>query len=147
MSRVVTLRLPEATAQRLRTLARRSGRSISEVGARSIEEWLRQQEFADLEFRAFGGERHACLKGGPPIWQVIMVARDHDLDPERTAAHFGWPVERARAALHYYEVYPDEIDQALAENQALTYDQLKRLLPRTERLTLQLPTTAADAPS
>ena len=134
MSSVVTLRLPDETAARLRATARRAGRSVSEIGARSIEEWLRQDEFADIEFRPFAGERHACLKGALPVWQVVMVAEGYGMDDDRTAAHFGWPVHRIRAAFNYYEAYPEEIERAIAENRSVTYDQLKRLLPRIERI-------------
>ena len=42
MARDVTLRLPDETAARLEATARREGRSLSEIGARSIEEWLRR---------------------------------------------------------------------------------------------------------
>jgi len=138
MSRVVTLRLSEETAIRLQATARRAGRSVSEIGARSIEEWLRQSEFAEIEFRAFGGERHACVKGGLQVWQLVMVAQEYGLDAGQTAAHFGWPVHRIQAALTYYTAYPDEIDLAITENRSVTYDQLARLLPQAERITLHL---------
>jgi hypothetical protein len=134
MSQVVSLRLPEETAERLKQFARRAGRTINEMGARSIEEWLRQNEFTDIEFRSINGERHACIKGAAPIWQLIMVARDYGMDAEKTAAHFRWPVSRVKAGFHYYEAYPEEIDQALADNDAMTYDQLKRLLPQLEAI-------------
>ncbi len=145
MSRPITLRLPDETAERLQEWARRAGRSVSEVGARSIEEWLRQSEFADIEFRSFGGERHACLKGALQVWQVVMVAQDYGMDAEKTAAHFQWPVHRVRAALNYYEAYPAEIDQAIADNRSISYDRLKRALPRVERLTV--PPEPADEPA
>ena len=57
MARDVTLRLPDETAARLEATARKEGRSLSETGARSIEEWLRQNEFPEIEFRTFNGER------------------------------------------------------------------------------------------
>jgi hypothetical protein len=140
------LRLPDETAERLQAWARRAGRSVSEVGACSIEEWLRQSEFADIEFRSFGGERHACLKGALQVWQVIMLAREYGMDAERTAAHFGWPVHRVRAALNYYEAYPAEIDQAIADNLSISFDQVKRALPRAERLTVPPEVTGEHAP-
>lgn len=145
MSRVVTLRLPDETAARLQACARRAGRSVSEIGARSLEEWLRQNEFADIEFRDFGAERHACLKGALPVWQLIMVARGYDMDPERTAAHFRWPVHRLQAGFNYYEAYPEEIDRAVAENDAMGYEQLKRLLPQIELFVV--PPDDAEAPA
>jgi hypothetical protein len=135
VSKVVTVRLSEETAARLKAAARRTGRSVSELGARAIEESLRQREFADIEFRSFGDERHVCLQGSLPIWRVIMVARGYGLDAARTAAHFGWPTHRARAAITYYEAYASEIDPIIDEQTAETFETVKRLLPRAERLT------------
>ena len=134
MSQVISLRLPDATAERLRVSARRTGRTLNEAASRSIEEWLRQEEFADIEFRSFQGERHACIKGALPVWQLIMVAKDYGMDVEKTAAHFQWPVHRVKAGFHYYEAYPQEIDQAIADNNAMPFDTLKRLLPQLEAI-------------
>lgn len=135
MSQTVSLRLPDVTAERLRRVAKRAGRSVNEVGARWIEESLRVGEFADIEFRDFGGERHACIRGHLQVWQLIMVARFYDMDPQRTADHFRWPVARVLAGLHYYEAYPEEIDIPLAENDAMTAKDLKRLIPNLETIT------------
>jgi hypothetical protein len=142
----VSLRLPNETAERLRAWARRAGRSVSEVGALSLEEWLRQQEFADIEFRAFGGERLACLKGGPRVWKIIEVAQGYSMDAERTAAHFDWPVHRVQAVFNYYAAYPDEIDRIIEENRSITFDQLKRLLPQIEVIAVPRSATESEEP-
>src|SRR5580700_10946015 len=132
MSRVVSLRLPDATAERLRVTARRAGRTVNDAAVRSIEEWLRLEEFAEIEFRNINGERHACLKGALPLWQLIMVARDYAMDADRTAAHFRFPINRVKAAFNYYEAYPLEVDQAIDDNNSMTFDRLKRILPQLE---------------
>ncbi len=132
MPQVISLRIPDTTAERLRTTARRAGRTLNEWGALSLEEWLRQNEFADIEFRSVGSERQACLKAALPIWQIILVARAYDMDPERTAQHFAWPRHRAQAALNYYEAFPAEIDQAIEDSHAMTETALKRLFPQME---------------
>ncbi len=139
MPQVISLRVPDATAERLRTAARRAGRSLNEWGALSLEEWLRQSEFADIEFRSFGGERQACLQGALPVWQVVLVARSYGMDPARTAEHFGWPVRRIKAALNYYEAYPEEIDRAVEDGRAMTETALRRLLPQMETLAVPAP--------
>ena len=143
MSQVVSLRLPDETAERLRMNARRTGRTLNEAAARSLEEWLRQEEFADIEFRNFHGERRACLKGSLPIWQLIMVAKDHDMDADRTAAYFRFPLPRVKAAFHYYQAYAQEIDQMISDNDAMTFDKLKRLLPQLEEISI--PPSVLDA--
>jgi hypothetical protein len=136
MSQVVSLRLPDETADRLKRCARRGGRTVNETAVRSLEEWLRQEEFADIEFRSFGAERHACIKGRLPVWQLIMVAKQYQMDAEKTAAYFRWPVHRVKAGIHYYEAYPEEIDQAIADNESATFDVLKRLLPNIEGISI-----------
>lgn len=138
MARDVTLRLPEETAARLEATAKKEGRSLSETGARSIEEWLRQQEFPEIEFRTFNGERRACLMGLTQIWQIIMVARDHNFDVEKTAYYFQVMPHRIEAAFNYYRAYPDESDQAIAENDSWTYERLKESLPQLERSSVDL---------
>ena len=143
MSQTVTMRLPEATAEWLKASARRAGRSVSEVGAALVEEARRTSEFAEIEFRTFGGERHACLTGGLRLWKVIMVAQDYAMDVDKTAVHFDLPVWKAQAAFHYYEAFPQEIDPAISEVRSQTFDTLKRRLPQIERhrLTAELEST------
>src|SRR5207237_4814729 len=101
----------------IRQLAQREKRSVNEIGARIVDEWLRQNRFAHIEFRSFGGERHACIKDRLQVWQVIMVARGYEMDAGRTAEHLGLRPEQVQAALNYYRAYPEEIDQALRENE------------------------------
>jgi predicted DNA-binding protein len=129
MSQVMSLRLKDETANRLRQTARRAGRSTNEIANNALEEWLRLNEFADIEFRTFNGERHACLKGALQIWQLIMVAKRYDMDAEKTAAHFEFPVSKINAAFNYYEAHREEIDRPLEENESMTYEKLKRILP------------------
>jgi hypothetical protein len=138
MARDVTLRLPEETAARLEAAAKKEGRSLSEAGALSIEEWLRQQEFPEIEFRTFNGERHACVKGFMQIWQLVMVARGWDLDVESTATYFPIPAHRIRGAFDYYRAYPEEIDQAIAENDSWTYERMKQALPQLNLISVRL---------
>lgn len=64
----------------LKVTARRTRRSANGAASRSTEEWLRQEEFALIEFRNFNSERHACLKGALPIWQLILVSKDYGMD-------------------------------------------------------------------
>jgi hypothetical protein len=133
MSQTITMRLPDETAEWLKASARRVGRSVSEMGASLFEEARRMSEFAEIEFRTFEGERHACLKGGLRLWKIIMVAQDYAMDVEKTAVHFDLPVWKMQAAFHYYEAFPEEIDAAIGEVRAMTFEKLKRKLPQLER--------------
>ena len=128
MSQPVTVRLPEPSWEELRQIARREHRSVSEVGARFITEGLRESRFPFIEFRTFNGERHACIKGGIQVWQLMLVASDFGMDVDQIAFHLDIKADQIRAGLHYYDVYPDEIDLALEENN-VGYERLKAALP------------------
>jgi len=136
MAREVTLRLPDATADRLEAAACAAGQSVDEIGARAIEEALRQEELPGIEFRTFNGERHACVEGAMQIWQLVMNAEGWNFDVQTTAKYFPiapYPIE---AAFNYYRAYPEEIDRALAENRSWTYERLKQVLPQIELFTV-----------
>ena len=102
-----------------------------------VEEWLRQNRFALIEFRAFGGERHACIKGRLQVWQVIEVAQGYDMDVRKTTEHLELSPEQVESAFQYYHAYPAEVEQALDENK-VGYERLKQMLPRMERITVAL---------
>jgi uncharacterized protein (DUF433 family) len=133
MTRVVSIRLKDEQVERLKRFARRMGKTQSEMGALLIEEGMREAEFAQIEFRHSAAGRQPYLKGSTlAVWEVIMVARDHDMDLEQVARYFQRPTEWVRAAFHYYEAFPAEIDEAIEDNGSLGYQKLKRLLPQLE---------------
>jgi len=133
MSQVISMRLRDEQAERLRRLARRLGRTPSETGAMLVEESLRQAEFGHVEFRPSPVGRQAYVRGSSlAVWEVVVVARAYDLDAERTAAHLGWPRFRVQAALNYAAAFPDEIEMAIADTAAIGWDELSRQLPQAE---------------
>lgn len=132
MSHVVSMRLRDDQMERLRRLARRLGRTPSEVSALLLEESLREAEFAFIEFRDSPTGRQAYVMGsGLAVWEVVMVARSYDGDVVRTAAHLVWPPVKVRAALNYAEAFPAEIAAAVEDNNQ-GFEALKRMLPNAE---------------
>ena len=106
-------------------MACRLGCSVSDLGATLVEEARRVSLFADIEFRTFGGERQVCLTGGLRLWKIIMIAQSYKMDVEKTAAHFALPVWRVQAAFDYFGAFPAQVDDAIAEARAQTFDTLK----------------------
>jgi hypothetical protein len=101
----------------------------------ALEEWLRQNEFAYVEFRDTPDGRMAYMKNSRlPIYWVVRTAKAYDMDVGRVSAH--WP-NRPRAwiqaALHYYEAYPAEIEAQIALHESgSSFERLKRALPQIE---------------
>jgi uncharacterized protein (DUF433 family) len=149
MSQVVSMRLQDDQMERLRRLARRLGRTPSETSALLVEEALRRSEFAFLDFRDSPAGRQAYIQGTRvAVWQVVQVAWSYGMDPARAAEHLRWPVVRVQAALSYAAVYPEEIEAAIRDNDALGFEELSRLLPQAERFIAvdqETPVTALTA--
>ena len=134
MSQVVSLRLPDQQAARLKRYARRIGRTPGETGRILLDEALRQMEFVHIEFRDSAIGRQAYIKGcRSQVWMVMMIAEGYGNDVAKTAEHFQWPVEWVQAAFNYTKAYPDEIYPAIKANDAMTFEVVQRLLPSIER--------------
>ena len=137
MSKVVSTRLAEETEARLQRLARRLGKTPSETGAMLIEESLRENEFAYIEFRNSPVGRQAYMKSSNlAVWQVIKLAEQYQRDIEKTASHLQKSIEWVKAAFNYAEAYPEEISLAIEDDRAINYTTIKRLLPQTELLSI-----------
>ncbi len=135
MSQLISARVPEATADRLRQYARRKQRSVNETLSIALEEWIRQNEFAYIEFRDTPNGRMAYMKTSRlPVWWVVNLAKSYAMDAEQTAAYWNGhrSQEWVKAALNYYEAFGEEIDALIADYEATTYEQLKRRLPQLE---------------
>lgn len=137
MSQVVSTRLPDRTAERLKRFARQLGKTPSETSAILIEESLRESEFPYIEFRHSPLGRQPYLKNSSlALWEVIQIAQSYELDEEKTAVHFHRSLEWVRSALLYAEAYHLEVQTAIADAQTINETTLKRLLPQLETITL-----------
>jgi uncharacterized protein (DUF433 family) len=98
-----------------------------------VEEGLRRSEFAYIDFRDSAAGRQAYMQGSRlAVWQVAELLRSYKQDVGAVAKHLEWPVFRIQAAVNYIEAFPEEIGEALAENDAMDFAALKRMLPQAE---------------
>lgn len=135
MSRVISMRLKDAEAERLRRLAERLKRSISETASLLLSEKLREEEFPLVEFRASVAGRQPYIKGtGLAVWEVALVTKHLGMDARKTAEHLGWPEERVHAALSYAQAFPEEVWPLVEEAELMTCERLRRKLPWLEEV-------------
>ena len=64
------------------------------------------------------------------VWEVALLLESYKRDAEAVAQHLGWPAAKVSAAANYAEAFPAEIAEALAENEAMDFAALKRMLPQ-----------------
>ncbi len=137
---VVSMRLPLETSQRLRRMAKRHGWSASDASARLVEEGLRRSEFAFIDFRDSPAGRNAYVQGSTLAgWEIMLLLRSYRNDPAAVARHLQWPEAKVLAAVHYASAFGEEIEEALAENDAIDFDVLKRMLPEASEFTVGKP--------
>jgi hypothetical protein len=130
------MRLPAESGRRLKRMASRHGWTASDASARLVEEGLRRSEFAFIDFRDSPAGRQAYIQGSSlAVWEVMLLVRSHKGNAAAVAAHLHWPQAKAQAAMNYAEAFPAEIDEALAENEAIDFTALKRMLPQAVQFT------------
>ncbi|MBS1852399.1 MAG: transcriptional regulator [Acidobacteria bacterium] len=128
---VLSMRLPAETGRRLKRIANRHGWTASDASARLVEEGLRRSEFAFLDFRDSPAGRQAYIQGSSlAVWEVLLLLRSYKENTKAVAQHLEWPETKVRAALHYAEAFPEEVEGAIVENSAADFDSLKRMLPQ-----------------
>ena len=112
-------------------MAKRHGWTPSDASARLVEEGLRRSEFAFIDFRDSPSGRQAYIQGRSlAVWEVILVARSYDHNVTAVAHHLRWPEAKVQAAFNYAKAFPAEIKDSLADNDAMDFESLKRMLPQ-----------------
>ena len=130
-STVISMRLPLESGKRLKRMANRHGWTPSDASAKLVEEGLRRSEFAFIDFRDSLAGRQACIQGSSlAVWEVMLVLRSYDGAVAAVARHLGWPIGKVQAAVHYADAFPEEIDEAIADNDSADFETLKRMLPQ-----------------
>lgn len=118
MSHPLSVRLTDATIQRLGARARRVHLPPRTLAQRYVEEGLRMDEHPLVRFAEGPAGRRARLVGtGKDVWEVIAVVRDNGGDAAETARYLEMPLGLVQAAITYYGAYSDEVDQWIDLNE------------------------------
>jgi uncharacterized protein (DUF433 family) len=130
-SMVISMRLPTESGKRLKRMANRHGWTPSDASARLVEEGLRRSEFGFIDFRDSPAGRQACIQGSTlAVWEIMLLMRSYKANVSAVAKHLKWPPAKVQAAVHYAEAFPEEIYEAIAENDSKDFAALKRMLPQ-----------------
>ncbi len=125
-----SLRLTQATRQRLDQRARETGGQPTTLAERYIEEGLRRDDHPLVYFRDGAAGRRAAIIGSRlSVADVIATMRQNDNSIEETAFVLNLPPAKVEAAIRYYADYQDEVDDWIArseESAARAEDAFKR---------------------
>jgi len=133
-SMVISMRLAVESGRRLRRIATRHGWTPSDASASLVEEGLRRSEFAFIDFRDSAAGRQPCLQGSTlAVWEVMLLVRCYKGRVAAIAKHLKWPTAKVQAAVNYAKSFPQEIEEALAEDSATDFAALSRMLPQASQ--------------
>jgi uncharacterized protein (DUF433 family) len=108
--------------------AQRTGRSKGAVVEALADEALRMRLFPGIAFRGTDWDRRAWVMGTAfDVWQIVEAHQDIG-SVERMAEDGSAGERQIQLALDYYNRFPEEIDQAIAENRR-PIEQLEREFP------------------
>jgi uncharacterized protein (DUF433 family) len=111
-----SVRLEERTERLIEAEARRTRRTKSAVVEAFTEETAKTRRFPGIAFRGDDARRRAWVIGtGLDVWEIIHMLEDFG-SPEALAADMPLSLSHVRLAMAYREAYPDEIDEAIADN-------------------------------
>ncbi|HEX6747572.1 MAG TPA: hypothetical protein VF092_09815 [Longimicrobium sp.] len=103
---------------------------------RVAEEWWTLQNLSAIEFRNGVTGRRASVRGGPDVWETVMVQRDYGDDREGLYQHFSWLAPGdVDQALTYAEKFAVSIDDRIAQNERVAGELAQAYSTRTGRLT------------
>jgi hypothetical protein len=112
-----SVRLQEDTERLVEAEARRTRRTKSAVVEAFTEETARTRRFPGIAFRGDNARRRAWVIGsGLDVWEIIHMLGDFG-SPEALVAETQVSQPHMRLAVAYRVAYPDEIDEAIADNQ------------------------------
>jgi hypothetical protein len=148
-SMVISMRLSNKSGERLKRMATRHGWTASDASARLVEEGLRRADFAFIDFRDSVAGRLAYIQGSSlAVWEVMMLARDYEHGSKSSvggdklkaeldcvtgvAKHLRWPEAKVKAAFNYAKAFPDEVNEAMADNDSVSFKTLSQMLPQAK---------------
>jgi hypothetical protein len=98
---------------------------------RLVEENLRRSRFPFIDFRDSTAGRQAYVQGRTlAVWEVMLLVRSYAEDVSAVSRHLRWPEARVQGVVNYANAFPEEINTAIAENDAIDFESLKRMLPQ-----------------
>jgi hypothetical protein len=118
MSQPLSVRLTEPTLRRLGARARQVRLPPRTLAQRYVEEGLRMDEHPLVRFAEGPAGRRARLLGtGKDVWEVIATVRDNGGDVAEASRYLEIPLGLVQAAVSYYGVYREEVDQWIDLNE------------------------------
>lgn len=120
-SSTVATRLPEALLREITRYAKRRRIGPSEALRAIVDEWVTMAKYPGIEFRDGPAGRRPGLRGGPDVWELVLVAREVGSGAEALRGYFGshLSAEVIGQTLSYAAEHREDVEAWVEENDRL----------------------------
>jgi uncharacterized protein (DUF433 family) len=128
------IRFPETLRLEIeQEMERRGVKEWSTMVVQLLEEAIRSRRAPGIVFvDGATGRRPVVAGSGLEVWEVVSTWEEVSRNYDRLRAAYDWLTEpQLRAAISYYELYGDEVDDRLARESRLTSEAVAEELPFT----------------
>ena len=126
-----SLRLPEEAVKEIEALASDSGKDFSGFARDLLIEAVKIRRCPGVTFADGPTGRRARIAGtGIDVWEFIATFKVLGESYDKLKETYHWlSDQQVRAALSFYALYPDEIDERIARNAGLTEEKVLKRFP------------------
>ena len=130
-----SLRIPQGTFEEIERIARETGRDFSSIAKDLLAEAIKMRRCPGIVFVDGVSGRRARIAGtGLEVWEVMSTYRSVDQDFGRLQKAYHWLTEQQlRAAIGYYAVYREEIDELIKLNESWSKETVNERFPFLKR--------------
>ena len=130
-----SLRIPQGTFEEIERIARETGRDFSSIAKDLLAEAIKMRRCPGIVFVDGVSGRRARIAGtGLEVWEVMSTYRNVDQDFGRLQKAYHWLTEQQlRAAIGYYAVYREEIDELIKLNESWSKETVNERFPFLKR--------------
>lgn len=126
-----SIRLPEEAVKEIEALASGTGKDFSGIARDLLIEAVKMRRCPGIIFADGPTGRRAKIAGtGIDVWEFIATFKGLGENYDKLKETYHWLSEpQIRAALSYYALYPDEIDEKITRNENITRERVIKRFP------------------
>ena len=126
-----SIRLPADAVKEIEALALGMGKDFSGIARDLLVEAVKMRRCPGIIFADGPTGRRARIAGtGIDVWELIAAFKGLDENYDKLKKAYHWlSDQQIRAALSYYALYPDDIEEKIARNENITAQQIVKRFP------------------
>ena len=126
-----SLRMPDTLIKSIEEIAMETQKDFTTTANELLEEAIKSHQCPGIVFTEGVNGRRAKIAGtGIEVWEIISSYKSVQKNVKRLAQAYHWLTEQQiNAALGYYRLYPNEVDDLIEKNESWDIQSLQKKYP------------------